>query len=320
MAKLDAVKAAVSGFRLIGKNPGAVIVWALFLGIVGILPVFALMGGVITSVITMAMADEHGAEITPQMVLPILGSAIALLPVILLTGLLVRAVLTGAIFRAVLMPRDSGWFYLRLGARELWLALLSIVLGILGGIVGMVCMAAVAPLMMISVSMDDHLVQLAVTRLMLLPIYAVMAFLVVRFGMSLPMTFDQSQFRLFESWNFTRGNGWRIFLMLIIMVALAILSEIVLGGLIVAVLFAVLGTHLATGSFSEDHFKELIAQDPSVWLQTALPWVIGIGLFASLIGAFFAVIFTAPFAEAYRQIRDGGSSPLSEPASDALAA
>jgi MFS family permease len=266
------------------------------------------------------MTEEHGGDVTPEMIMPMMGSLFALIPVLILTGIIVRSVLTGAIFRAVIMPRDSGWAYLRLGARELWLALLFIVLGILGFFLGMLCMLVVVPIQVAAISIEDPVFQMSVMRLAMLPLYGIMAFLTVRFGMSLPMTFTESKFRLFESWDFTRGNGWRLFLMLLLMCAIGVVTYVLFAVIVIAIIAAVLGGHFAAGSFDEERLKGFFEQDPAVLLQTALPWVIGIGVAASIVGVLFAVIFTAPFAEAYRQIRGDGGDPLSEPASDALAA
>jgi hypothetical protein len=273
-----------------------------------VLPAFALFGGIFNTVTDLIAAEQRGVEPTPEMVMPMLGSIFALLPVLMLSGLVVRVVLTGAVFRAVLFPKDSGWFYLRLGARELWLALLLIVVGIIAFAVVMVIMAFAVPLVFIVGPDADPMVQSILVRFMMLPLYGVLLFLFVRFCLAFPMTFAESRFRLVESWTMTRGNGWRIVLVLLLLLALVIVAEIILGVLILAAIAAIIGAGAMKGDWSEERIVAFFSQAPSVWMQSLLPWIIGGAVIASILTVLMAVIFTAPWAEAYRQLRGSSDS------------
>lgn len=303
MIKLDIVKTAFAGFGVIGRNPLAVLVWAIFLGLVGLLPAFGLMGGMLASIGQIAEAAQRGVEPTPEMIMPMIGSVIGLIPVLILTGLIVRMVLTGAIFRAVLFPREKSWFYLRLGARELWLGLLLIVVGIIVFALMMVMMAVAVPAALMGARHDDPMMTLALMRLAMLPVYGVLAFLFVRFCLAFPMTFAESRFRLMESWTMTRGNSWRILLVGLILVALMIIAEMVIGLLVVICVIAVVGAGAMSGGWSEERLTAFFNQDPGVWMHALLPWIVGGAVVGSLLATVVAVIFTAPWAEAYRQLR-----------------
>lgn len=303
MIKLDTVKTAFAGFGVIGRNPLAVLVWAVFLGLVGLLPALGLMGGMLASIAQIAEAAQRGVEPTPEMIMPMIGSAIGLIPVLMLTGLIVRMVLTGAIFRAVLFPQEKSWFYLRLGARELWLGLLFIVVGIIVFALTMIMMAVLVPLAVMGGPHDDPMVKLALMRLAMLPVYGVMAFLFVRFCLAFPMTFAESKFRLVESWTMTRGNSWRILLVGLILVALMIIAELVVGLLVVICVIAVIGAGAMSGGWNEERITAFFNQDPGVWMHALLPWIVGGAIVGSLLATVVAVIFTAPWAEAYRQLR-----------------
>lgn len=307
MVKLDVVKAAFSGFGVIGRNPLAVLVWALFLGVVGVVPAFALLGSFFAAIARIAAADQQGTEPTPDMILPMLGSIFALLPVLMLSGLVVRMVLTGAVYRAVLFPKDSGWFYLRLGARELWLGLLFIVVGIISFFISMLMMGFAVPVALMSHN-QDPMVTMMLIRAAMLPAYAVMAFLFVRFCLAFPMTFADSKFRLVESWALTRGNSWRILLVVLLLIALMLVAELILVLLILACVFAVIGAGALSGDWSEARITAFFAQDPSVWMPSLAPWLIGAGVVGCLLGALVTVIFTAPWAETYRQLA-GSAEP-----------
>jgi len=301
--KLDIVKTAFAGFGVIGRNPLAVLVWAVFLGLVGLLPAFGLMGGLLVSVGQIVEAAQRGVEPTPEMIMPMIGSALGLIPVLILTGLIVRMVLTGAIFRAVLFPQEKSWFHLRLGARELWLGLLFIVVGIIVFALMMIMMAVLVPLAVMGGPHDDPMMKLAMMRLAMLPVYAVLAFLFVRFCLAFPMTFAESKFRLIESWKMTSGNSWRILLVGLILVALMIIAEMIVGLLVVICVVAVIGAGAMSGGWSEERLTAFFNQDPTVWMHALAPWIVVGAIVGSILATLVAVIFTAPWAEAYRQLR-----------------
>lgn len=305
MVKLDITKAAFSGFGVIGRNPLAVVAWALFLGVVGFLPALGMMGTIFSVIAQLVAADKAGVDPTPEMVMPMVGSMIGLIPVLMLTGLVVRMVLTGAIFRAVLFPKDSGWFYLRLGARELWLALLFIVVGIITFVIMMAAMAVVMPLAFVALGQEgDSMVKMMVIRLAMLPVYGVLLFLAVRFCLAFPMTFAESKFRLMESWAMTRGNSWRILLVILLLIALAIVAEIIVICVVIFAVLGVVGVGAAGGVFDEARLEAFFNQDPSVWMQSLWPWIAGLGVVGCLVGTLVMVIFTAPWADIYRQLRE----------------
>lgn len=309
MVKLDAVKAAFAGFGVIGRNPLAVLVWAAFLGIVGILPVAAMLGSFAGALLPIIEAAQADVEPSTDQILAMLAPLFGFIPILIVTGLIVRVVLTGAVFRAVLFPNESSWFYLRLGARELWLALLTIVIGILGFFASMFsAFVSVVPAAILSASVDDPVMQMLIIRAAMLPYYALMIFLAVRFCLAFPMTFAESHFRLFESWSATRGNGWRILLMFLLLIALVIAAEIViliLAGIVIAV---VAGGVAVGGGFSEESLEAFFQQPPAVWMHALMPWIAGLCVAASVLGALATAIFVAPLAEAWRQLRGAGEA------------
>ncbi len=310
MVKLDVVKAAFSGFGVIGRNPLSVIVWALFIGVLGVLPIAILLGGMTGPILELIRNARQDIDPSEETIRPLIFAGLALLPVMMLTGLVARTLLSGAVFRAMLFPEDKGWFYLRLSARELWLALVYIVIGILGFFIAVGVMAVLLPMMLLTSGLDNEIIQDAVVQLMFLPVYALVIFLVARFGLALPMTFAESRFRLFESWNLTRGNGWRIVFVLLLLVALSFAVQMVVSMII---LIIVLGVVLAlignapAGAWDPERIEAaleaLVLQDPTVWISQALPWIALWLVVASIISTLIAVIFIAPLAEAYRQLK-----------------
>jgi hypothetical protein len=254
----------------------------------------------------------------PPEVAQALGRMFLLYPVVILGAFVASGVLMGAVFRAVLEPEDSSFAYLRLGMRELWLVLVNFVMRFI------IAFASLPILMVFMIVAGITGVMTAVATqsaqgppqfpMILIPIWAVamLGFVAVqiwlgmRLVMGLPMSFDQNQFRLFESWGFTRGHTWKLVGLLLLLVAIGIVIELVVIGVCVGVVAAVAGS---AGLTSPQNLEALFRQPPATWAMGAIA-AAGLGsLLIALVAGFANAIFLAPWAEAYRQLRDSGASP-----------
>ena len=296
MAVIDVARTASAGIGVIVRHPVAVLAWAGLLLLLGVLPAAGLMSAFLGAVAEIARMDASGIEPSPDALVPAMSAAFAMQPVLLVTSLAVRSILTAAVFRAVLEPADSRWAYLRVGARELWLALIIVVFGILSFVVMIPLSAVLVPLLMIlAVGTEGNLLAVIPTMLAAVLIaVAVLGWLFVRFSMALPMTFAEQRFRLFESWAMTRGQTWRLIGvgLLLIGIVLALLALLVVAS------FAFLGE----GGLDEAAASAFFAQDASIWMAELAPWAVGMALVGALLGAVVTTILAAPWAEAYRQL------------------
>lgn len=302
MVKLDVFKTAFAGFDVIRRNPMAVLGWSLFMLVLGVAPFALLFGGVFSTISHLATLEKTGAEPAPEQVLPMVMAMFVAMPVLMIISLLMRAVLTGAVFRAVLEPQNSRWAFLRLGAQELWLILVSVVMSM--GL-GTIYMALLVPTFPISFMLQGHH-DAAPWPLFILPLWflvviAVMGFLLVRFSMALPMSFARRGFHLFESWTLTRGNGWNIVLVALLQMVFVMIVEMLVWLLIVIVAAVVFGTNFGLLQ-DEARLQAFFSQDPSVLMGIFAPWIALAVVVGSLLGAVFTAIFIAPWAEAYRQL------------------
>lgn len=318
MAKLDVVKAATAGFGVIGRNPVAVVVWGLVLLLVGVAPVLLVMGGFMSNIIQLAALQEAGVEPDPAMVAPMMASIMVFYPVLFITAILVRVIMTGAIFRAVLEPENRRWFYVRLGSQELWIAVVFVVIAVVGGVLGGVFgifIGATAGATAIAGGVASSEPPLWIVPLIAVLVIAggvAFLWLALRFSMALPMTFAERQFRLFESWSFTRGNAGGLFLVGLLAFLLVIVLEIVASIIGMIVIGTLLAGAVGVSGMDEQAMETFFQQPPAVWVAALAPWLIFGGLVASVLGAIFTTMFTAPWAEAYRQLR--GEPATSEPA------
>jgi len=306
MAVIYIVRTATAGFGVIARRPVAVLVWAGVLLMLGVLPAAGLMSAFLGALAEIARMDASGVEPSPDALVPAMSAAFAMQPVLLLTSLAVRAILTAAVFRAVLEPDDRRWFYLRLGARELWLALMIVVFGVLSFAVMIPVSAVLVPLLMV-LAMGTEGAPLAVIPVMLVAVLvalALLGWLFVRLSMALPMTFAEQRFRLFESWTMTRGQTWRLIGVGALLIGIVLALELALLALLVVASLAFLGE----GGVDEAAASAFFAQDASIWMAELAPWAVGMALVGALLGAVVTTILAAPWAEAYRQLSEAKPS------------
>lgn len=307
MAAIDIGKAATAGFRVIGRSPMAVLAWALVLLVVGVLPAAGLISAFLGALAEMVEAEAAGREAAPEDIMPMMSAMFAMQPVILVTGIIVRALLTSAIFRAVLEPSERRWFYLRLGAQELWMALMIAVMWVLMSLLSFPAVFLIMPIVMFAVASapDNPAMIVGPTAIVVLVIAALYVWLLIRFSMALPMTFAQRKFRLFESWTMTRGRTGQLFGVGVIVVAMVLLLELLVAAVFVAVSFSLHGA----GGLDEAAIAAFFAQDASIWMAELAPWAIGVAVLGAVIGAVMSTVVTAPWAEVYRQLKGAGGEP-----------
>lgn len=301
MASIDIGKTAFAGFALVGRKPLAVLGWALFILVLGILPVVGLMAAMGPAFADLIALAKAGGEPTQAQMMPLVTAWYAANPILLVLSLLTRIMLAGAVFRAVLEPKNSGWAYLRLGMGEVMLGLVVICMGILLG-VGAMAWVGVSAGIGIALWQASHAATIGFCIISGVILAVVMIWLSLRLSLAAPMSFAERNFRLFESWKLTRGNAVNLLLVAILMVLIIMVLEAIVAALVMSVMFAVTGAgglHHMDGHAMEAFFR----QPPDVLIRKLGPWVVAGGLVASLIGAAFMAIVTAPWADAYRQLR-----------------
>jgi hypothetical protein len=310
MADFSISDALGSGFGLLGRRPVSVLVWGLVSLIVGAALPLALFGsGLVTDYLALFRSFRPGMASPPpaqmmQLMAPLQAKMMVLQPIMLVVTLLVQSVVGAAVFRAVLEPRNRGLAYLRLGARELWLVLVNFVTRVLAVI--LIMALAVAGLIigfaLNAVFEGQHLdwaTRSIVFVVLGLALAAVLVGVCVRFSMAWPMTFADGQFRLFESWGLTRGHGWKLFGLALLLAIISIVVVLVFEA--VAAVFFI----LAVGGTHWDPFAALqLMQTPQSLLTPGFEVGLAVGglVAAYLTGALYAIT-VAPWAAAYRGLR-----------------
>lgn len=290
MREFSVAEAITAGFRLIGRDPVAFLAWTLVYGVVGLLPQFFGMMMGFNAMTTL------GSAATPEAMTEAMAPLQRLQPISIISSTVSGLLLYGAIYRAVLFPDDRRFLYLRLGGRELWMALTFVTVFIIA-MVGMVVM--ILPfVLIIGVAAAGGAATGGVGALIAIPLFlllfAVVVWVAIRLSLAMPMAFAERTFRIPEAWRQTKGQAGRIFLVMLGVVGLLILTEVLLFAL-GAGLFSLFMPLSEMGRLFTQNPAQLFSKiHPAAWALVAVIW--------ALFGTWSVAMFSAPLAEIYRAL------------------
>jgi xanthosine utilization system XapX-like protein len=298
MAKIDIAEAAFAGFQVLGRRPLAAVVWALVY-VVFFLVLLLAFGGTVVAVISTLI--KHGSQPpAPAVLLGLLGGFLGFYVILLLGSIVLGAVVACAVFRAVLNPEASSFFYMRLGASELWLMLVSFTQGVLSFMlqIALSIPVGIVTFALAALNHGNAGVVVAISLILRLLIYGLVIWLYLRFSLAGPMTFADRQFRLFESWTLTRGHAWSI---LAVGLLVGLVSAVIYGLLTVTGLIG--GIAIWSAAPPTAALGTLFDQAPSLWLGRLAPIIIMVALLLLIGGSILTPIFLAPWARIYGRLR-----------------
>jgi hypothetical protein len=209
MGRLSIRQAAFAGFKLLAKRPGAAVVWyALCFGyLVGIGVLAAAMAGEAFQALS-EMQDSGQMDPTSYMQVTAQTGPFTLAQIVL--GTLFNMILTGAILRAILRPAEKGLAFLRLGAQELRLAVVLVVVTVISflGVGAVVLLGMIAAGIMAGTG--NPVAGGIVALIAALGATAAGFFFYVKFMFSTPQTVHDKAIRIFESWGLTKPQFGRL--------------------------------------------------------------------------------------------------------------
>lgn len=291
----SATDAAFEGFRLARRAPLAILWWALAYLVMGA-AVFAVAGASLVNMMATAEQLNQAADPTPEQLIPLFQNYAAVMAWVLPLGLVFSAVLSAAVARGVLHPSQKAFGYLRLGGDELRVLVVTIVLGVLFGLLGALLATAVGAIAGLAGSLGQPALSLVVALAIIIAL-AIFVWLAIRLSLAAPMTVAERRIAIFDSFSATRGRFWSLLGMAVIALVMSIIVSL-LGGLILQ------AVSLMTGGFSGP--AELAGQEGltaalrEMWPAIAV-WAVG----NSILSALQLGIMYAPFAAAYRGIKEG---------------
>jgi len=292
-------KAIGAGFGLIARRPLAVLAWMAAYLLIGVLPHLGVMALILPQWIQMMQeVASSAASHTPMPPAAMMRAQMGMMqlqPLAWLVGVASQAILLSAVYRAVLFPEDSRYFYLRLGGRELWVGLVILVLIVMAALLifAIALPVGIASAILGVVARDTPPVALVIVLLVLAAI-GFFLWVLIRLSLATTMSFADRSFRLYESWSLTHGQAWNIFLVALVLVVIAWIAEMVLGGVAISALGGVYGLQRLAGWF----------QHPTFNLAVAMPWLAGGVLAVTVFSTLFFVLFGAAWAEIYRELTE----------------
>jgi len=294
----SATEAAFEGFRVVRRNPMALIFWALFYAVF-MVAIFAMMGPNLISFVTATeQLEQSGATPSMEDFAPLFQMMGLLFAVLLPLSLIASAMIYAAVSRAVLRPGESAFGYLRLGMDEARVLVVSIVLffvfmalmvvasGIIGAVIGMTVAAEMPALWLLVV-------------LLILAAIGACIWLAVRLSLAIPITMAERRIAIFDSFGFTRGRFWPLLGMALLAWVMSVVVGL-LGSLVAMPLqFATGGGMMALEGLEDESLQ--------VILQSAWPAIAAWILINAVMSALQVAVVYAPFSAAYRDMKGGAS-------------
>jgi hypothetical protein len=306
MARFSVAEAATAGLGVIGRRPLAVLAWGLVIFVATAAPMYLLLWAMRPDFAMLMQVGQPGPANDPQMI----GRFMRLQSGVMLFQLLfwlwatgVKAVICSAVFRAVLEPQESRFAYLRLGAREGWLTLLFLVEYVLAYIACFVlALLAVVVVAIVAMGGGPQAHVAAVSTAVVIGLVALVLFLwlALKLSMAAPMTFVDRQFRLFESWSFTKGRLGKLLGMSVLLVVLLIGIEVLFGGLMMGGVFALGGT--MTWLLEPGAVQALVREPPLEIVRKLGPAIAVAGVLLVVFSTVVTTVFCAPWAASYRAL------------------
>jgi hypothetical protein len=300
MATFSPIDAAFEGFRIMREKPAAVLAWAA-LHLVSSFVTMGLAFGMAKTHALMRLQElrtETGAD--PAELAAVSRELEPFFAILFLIGLAMMAVSAAAVYRAVLRPSDKGFGYLKFGADELRLMLLTV---IYIGLLSLLTFAIVLAVLLVFGLLGAALSRIAGVGALLaaLPVGAATVGLMIFMGMRLvlagSMTFERRRLQVFNSWSLTRGLFWRLVLAHLLAAIMAVI--VIIASLL---LFALLAM-LIGGGFSAipQAFNPDMSSLDSYLTPLTLLWLV----FNAGLTAVAWMLLAAPAAAAYREIAMG---------------
>jgi hypothetical protein len=290
----SATDAVFEGFRVVRRQPLALVFWALFYAAI-MAAAFAMIGPSLIGFVTATeQLEQSGATPTMEDFAPLFQMMGLLFAVLLPASLITSAMMHAAIARSVLRPGESAFGYLRLGMDEVRVLVVSVVLFL----VFMVLMAVSSGLIGVAVGMtvaaEAPALWLLVVLLVLAAI-ALFAWLSVRLSLAIPITMAERRIAIFDSFGFTKGRFWPLLGMALLAWVLSMVVGL-LGSLVAMPLELATGGGIKALEGLEDESLQVI-------LQSAWPAIGAWILINAVMSALQVAVVYAPFAAAYRDIK-----------------
>ena len=289
----SATEAAFEGFRVVRRHPMSVLFWGLAY-LVLFLAMFGLGAGQWAAIMASAQVIEQSSNPSPEDLMA-LGRAYAGLFVWLAPlGLIVGAVLSAAVARAVLRPEESAWGYVRFGMDEVRVLAVTVATALIVGLSSGLLFAFASVTFGIGAA-SGQAVMFLLALILMLAALGLSIWLWTKFCLAVPITVDRRKISLFESFAATKGHFWPLLGMSLLAIVMSFVVSI-LGSIISA------GTDLATGGIAV--LSGLEGLTTVEVLAQAWPAILVWSVVNAILSALQVAVVYAPFSAAWQGLRN----------------
>lgn len=271
------------------RHPVVVLCWALFSLVM--LPLLGLLAKMVLSEQQRLAMAQRQASADPRDILDMVSQLGGVMVLLIILALVLGAILSAAIMRAVLHPEERRMAYLRLGREELRLLVVSLITWAAALMVTIIPGGVVA--------LGASLISGATasgwfTFIGGLTVLALSTWVAVRLSMLAPHAFIVGHIDPRAAWLLTHGQFWRLLVLFVTVIVMCIGVSI-------------LGTTLSTivGAVIAGGLEDPIAGGPAASHPRLILALLANLLLAPIFLTLQAVIVTAAPAAAFRQLAEG---------------
>lgn len=290
MERFSPSEAALEGFRLTRERPGDIAAWTGFYFLALVVLAFTML-----AVLGPSFRDflQGGGESDSEALTNILAKSPQLGPILLLAVYFSAVVLAG-VFRVVLRPGEKGVAHLRMGADELRLTVVFLVL--LAFVIIAVALVDFSVVMVSQLTGPTRIIPILLTFSGL----AITLWMAVRLSLAAPVTFARRRIAIGESWRITRGHFWSLFGMIIMAM---------IFWAIVWILVTIIGYVAVAIAGGAEAMQDLSKLKPATIFALVFTFVIQL-----LLPVLQIVMVGGPLALAYQQLAEPEAEAADEPA------
>jgi len=298
MARFSIGTAIGEGFDLVRRRPISVFVWGLLMAVPSVASlalVLPMLGGMFASMAS-GMSDPEQVH---NAMMAVMAQVQGISSLLNLVQLVVTVVVYTAVMRAVVRPRETAFFSLRLGMDELRVAVVGLAL-----IVGIYLAALIYVLLGVGIGFAtwglgepyNWLIIVALCLVFVLAIWLGAA----RVSLIAPASVLHRTFAFEQGWKLGRGRTGALFGMMLVLVLIMLVLQAIVFGAGAAVVMA------GAGGMDWARIHAAVQDDPVAAL-TALfnanwPWITLAGVVVAALHGFIVTLGIAPFASACRQL------------------
>lgn len=299
--------AAFEGFRVTRRAPVAVLIWiGLYLAFS--LGTLFLLGGSLAQLIVLAQALDANVEPSVEELGAFFGMFMGFMALALPVSILMQSMLYCAMTRAVVLPEQRGFGYLKISRDELNVIIALFALWIMAVVVFGVTMIIFGVITgILAGAAGDAGGWAALVLFLALLIGGI--YLALRFAFIVPMTVDHRAIRIFESWKATRGQVLKLFLTALIAIVMSIVVWILVYMVGLPVMFFAGGGFEALAAVNDPESFNLTALPPQL-LALMIAWLV----LSAIISVLTSVIMYTPFVRAYVDLKGTGAAGGAAPA------